>query len=128
MPQVLFTTANAKEMALRGAIVRKERYAQRKAAAKEAKQRARFGATVVTESSPAYQTGYVAGRLTRIRAHIARLDERLAAATEPLDCERLMRALSLASELERVLDGRPLPGSRRPGKERSTQDQDVNPV
>jgi hypothetical protein len=52
-----------------------------------------------------------------VRGHIEKLNERLGNAVEkgePLDVERLARALGALSEVERVLDGRPLPGSRRP--------------
>ncbi len=58
---------------------------------------------------------YAAARLARVRMMIDETEEQYATTRNAQDRERLARALSNLSEIERVLDGRPLPGSRRPG-------------
>jgi hypothetical protein len=66
---------------------------------------------------------YVKDRLSRTRKHIEELDIALEKAREPLDRERLARALAQLCEVERILAGRPLPGSHRPtGRSRSSSD------
>jgi hypothetical protein len=45
---------------------------------------------------------------------MTRLDGLMSTATDPRDLDRLAAAWSKLAEQERILDGRPLPGSRRP--------------
>lgn len=74
------------------------------------------GLLEITPRQPTVQPtdAYVQSRLTRIRAHIETTDEALAKAKEPIDRERLARALAALQDQERILAGRPLPGSHRP--------------
>lgn len=58
----------------------------------------------------------------RVRAQMRRLDEMLSRERDPLSLDRLARALAVLAEQERLLDGRPLPGSLRPRTRRSSQD------
>jgi hypothetical protein len=63
---------------------------------------------------------YQASRLSRTRAQIELLNtllEREATKTRPDagQLDRLASALERLSELERILDGRPMPGTMRPG-------------
>lgn len=104
----LFNTENAREMQRKGVEARR--------------------ITVEPEPEPTCDNSYLAGRLARVRTQIAKIDELYDKAKDPLDLDRLARAMSTLAELERVLDNRPLPGSRRPGKERSTGSQDVAPI
>jgi hypothetical protein len=62
---------------------------------------------------------YVSVELTRARAHISRINSMLDKEQDAQQLERLARALNVLSERERVLAGRPLPGSRKPAPERS---------
>lgn len=115
----LFTTENAREMQARAVEARR-----RNAELREAE---RLAALVAAQTAPP-ASDYVAARLMRVREHIARVDGELAKASEALDIERLARALAALAELERVLDGRPLPGSRRPGKERAERRAELEPM
>lgn len=71
---------------------------------------------------------YLAGQLARTRAQIERVSGMLEEATNDQAIERLCRALGTLRESERILDDRPLPGSRRPGKERSGPAAIIRPV
>lgn len=64
------------------------------------------------------QLPYVAAQVADVRAHIDRLSSLLRDSTDPQTIERLSRAMAVMSERERVLAGRPLPGARRPDKEK----------
>jgi hypothetical protein len=57
---------------------------------------------------------YVAVRLMRVREQLNRLDSMMAKETDPQKLDRLASAQAKVAEQERVLDGRPLPGSRKP--------------
>ncbi len=68
-----------------------------------------------TAQSPAEQTGaYLSEQLARVRKHLDRVDAQMEKAKDPLDVERLARARNTLAEQERILAGRPLPGSHRP--------------
>ena len=69
---------------------------------------------------------YVARRLARVRAQLDTLDDLIAAemASGKPDAQRLDRYASAQARLatqEQQLAGRPLPGSRRPGKDRGAR-------
>jgi hypothetical protein len=55
-------------------------------------------------------------RLMRVRKQLDRIDEMMANEDEPQALDRLASAYAKLSEQERILDGRPLPGSHRPTK------------
>ena len=60
-------------------------------------------------------------KLARIRGQIDRVEGLLDAACEPQAVDRFANALTRLYDLERVLAGRPLPGSKRPAPERATK-------
>jgi hypothetical protein len=53
-------------------------------------------------------------RLTRVREQLERLDRMAAEEDDPKRIKELADATTRLSEQERILDGRPMPGSRRP--------------
>jgi hypothetical protein len=55
-----------------------------------------------------------ATRLLRVREQLTKLDAMIEAEKDAQKLDRLASASSKLSEQERILDGRPLPGSRRP--------------
>ena len=57
-------------------------------------------------------------RLMRVRAQIERIDALLADEDEPKQLKELADALTRLADQERILAGRPLPGSRRPEKDK----------
>jgi hypothetical protein len=100
-----FTAANAKEMAARSIAARK---------AAEAQRIANLAATPVPVTLPADGDPYVLARLTRVRAQLDRLDDMISREKDPHFIDRLASAQQRLSEQERILAGRPLPGSQRP--------------
>lgn len=64
-------------------------------------------------------TSYVSERLTRTREHLKRLDAELEAAEDPRAVKAICDAMARLAEIERILDGRPLPGSHSPSKRQS---------
>lgn len=68
---------------------------------------------------PEQEPRYIKDRLARVRKQLRRLDELMDAETDARMLERLATAMTRLAELERVLAGRPLPGSRRPSEERA---------
>ena len=101
----LFTSENARELGQRGA---KERWAKAKAREAEEQEAARVSRIVATPD------GFTGQIITRTREHIVRLSDMIAAERDAMKLDRLASALSRLSELERVLSGRPLPGSFKP--------------
>lgn len=68
-------------------------------------------------------------RLMRVRKQLDRLDDMMFKEKDPQKLDRLASAQARLSEQERILDGRPLPGSRRPRPEKPTKDTStVEPV
>ena len=57
-------------------------------------------------------------RLIRTREQLEMLDRQLDGETDPKHVKSLADAIARLSEVERNLAGRPLPGSRRPGREK----------
>lgn len=74
------------------------------------------------------QDEYVAARILRVRRQLGMLDSLLESAKEARDIDRIASAISRLSELERVLSGRPLPGSRKPLAERRNVRSVVAPL
>jgi 2-keto-4-pentenoate hydratase len=111
-----FTSANAREMAQRSAEARRKR---REQADSNADARPR---------SSLDDAAYVAERITSAREQIERLTGRAGKETDPLNLERLARAMAQWSEQERVLSGRPLPGSRKPGEAKPAKEAEIMPL
>jgi len=110
-----FTSADAAEMALLSWQRRRERAAM-------------LADAEPTEQPSQQDAGYTAQQLTRVREHLARLDAQLEATKDPQAIERLVRARGVLGEQERILAGRPLPGSRRPGREKPVLVAPVKPL
>jgi hypothetical protein len=70
-----------------------------------------------TAKSPAVDP-FLAERRDVLRARMIRLENMLGTEDDPAKLDRLASALAKVAEQERILDGRPLPGSRRPAAER----------
>ena len=126
----LFTKETAGEMARRA---NKIRWEEQKAKDQEREKLLQTVATfATTQQAPAIPNGqdsYVHERLARTREHIAKADAALDAAILPKDREACARALAQLMEQERILAGRPLPGSHRPTASRSRgQAQSIEPV
>lgn len=64
---------------------------------------------------------YVTQRLSRVRAQLDKLDEMIANETDAQTLDRLASAQARLSVQEFALSGRPMPGSRRPGREKPTR-------
>ena len=62
---------------------------------------------------------YTAEQLNRARARIDGLWKLMEREEDPQKIDRLASAIAKLADLERILDGRPLPGSRRPKAEKS---------
>lgn len=102
-----FTRENAREFAARGNAKKAELAAARLAIPPEPPRAA--------EPEPAPRDDeFSARKLARVREQIERLDAMLLEATEPQAVDRLASALSRLYEIERLLAGRPLPGSLKP--------------
>ncbi len=122
MPQ--FSTANAREMAARSHKARLQRLASGNPAGDSSPQ-----TPLTTPQLPAY----LAKRLTRVRGQLDLLDKQIdsllsADVVDYQAVERAARSSASLSELERNLDGRPLPGSRRPVAEAQVKRQFPGPV
>jgi hypothetical protein len=100
-----FTSANAREMADKGREARRQRLLQ-----------LRQTIDTLVESPT---VDFHAKRLARVRVQLDRIDSELERCS--LSDSKRIRDLTDAqlrlSEQERILAGRPLPGSRRPGRE-----------
>lgn len=97
--RVRFTPENAREMV-----------AKRMAKAAERKEREREALAREAMSDESYK----GERLARVRKQLAKLDSLLEKETDPQKLDRLASAQYRLSEQERILAGRPLPGSHRP--------------
>jgi hypothetical protein len=113
---VPFTKANAAEMARKSHEQRRINQALRDDA---------LSKPTLMSHDGAQPDQYVAVQLTRARTHISRINSMLDRETDAQTLERLSRALGVLSERERVLAGRPLPGSRRPAKESPTRPRSI---
>lgn len=90
-------------MARRATAARKLR---EKAEAEESARRAAVGGLTEAE--------YVMRRITRTREQIEELDRKMSRSSDPRAIKALSDAMKNLAELERVLSGRPLPGSNKP--------------
>jgi len=104
----LFTTANAKEMSARGNAA--------KVLAKQRREELIATANAIPILPP--DEDFRIRRLVRVRKQLAKLDDMIEAESEPQKLDRLASAQARLAKQEQELAGRPLPGSRRPGKEK----------
>jgi hypothetical protein len=115
-----FDSAKAALAAQRSAEVRK----QRKLEAETAQEQAKQASAILHRSA----TDHTEVRLIRVRAMLDKLDSMLSEETDPQKIDRLASAQMRLAEQERILDNRPLPGSRRPGKETRQARPEVEPI
>ncbi|HEX4646152.1 MAG TPA: hypothetical protein VH598_11140 [Verrucomicrobiae bacterium] len=108
-----FTRENALEMAARAVAKRKLN---------------RELTAVVNPVRIERQPDYVEKEIARTRAQIAKVQTLLDRSADALVIERLTRSLNALSERERILSGRPLPGARRPGRDKPAPDADIEPL
>ena len=103
----LITSANARELGIKSAAIRKERKA--------------LGLPdrplKLADSALKPVDPFTTLRLSRVRRQLTRIDEMMLDEVDPQKLDRLASAQSRLAEQERILAGRPLPGSRRPKEE-----------
>lgn len=106
----LITTANAREMAARSHDSRRKRA--------EARQAARELAASIPQTTSQQDASdeFITKRLARVRKQLDRLDGMIEKEIDPMKLDRLASAQARLSEQERILAGRPMPGSFRPKK------------
>jgi len=98
MPKHLITSATASELGKKGNAIR---WAPKPP-------------QPIAEAIPASFPDYTAKRLFRVRKQLDRLDEMMAEEDDPQRIDKLASAQARLAEQERLLAGRPLPGSHRP--------------
>lgn len=101
-----FTPANARLFAARGLESKRQRKLARQAIDVNGPQK-----TVKQRSA---SDEYLTKRLVRVRKQLSKLDQLIESELDPQKLDRLASAQSRLSEQERILAGRPLPGSHRP--------------
>ena len=112
-----FTAANAKEMAAKAHASRRQRLASGNPAAE--------AFPLMPEGGPHEAANdYASRRLARVRVQLDLVDKRITeqANAKTLDGQSLnwlCSAQERLAEQERILAGRPLPGSRRPAQDRA---------
>ncbi len=104
MPSIRWTREQALEMSARSAQLRRERMLEPQSFAPP-----------IPPGDPAPPQSYALEALSRVRAHLDRIDGLLNIARDPIKVERLARARLALCEQEFALAGRPKPGQRRPG-------------
>ncbi len=112
----LFNSQTAREMQAKSVLARTQR------------DDAALQSPPAPQPEPAIADGYVQSRLERVRKHIEDTDQALSKASDPLDRERLSRALGVLMEAERKLAGRPDPGSFKPVQGRKAAVLDMRPL
>lgn len=105
-----FTAANARENAAKSHATRRQRLASGNLAGETFPQTPQVGPHELLDS-------YLSRRLSRVREQLDRLDAMLLTEKDAQKIDRLASAQLRLSEQERILAGRPLPGSRRPKEE-----------
>jgi len=116
---VAITSANARELQAKAVQSRREHAEERLKQVELHK---------LAEQLTEQPCDYVTAQIVRVRAHLTKIDDLMVKAVDPLDIDRLARARGQLSEQERILSGRPLPGARRPGKERTATEDDLRPL
>lgn len=115
----MITPENAREFQRLGVMRRKQN--QRELAEKELQ-------AAIALIAPVVPDDYIATKLVRVRQHLARMDDLLESERDPHAIDRLASAMSKLSEIERILAGRPLPGSRKPSAEPRRRVASTEPV
>jgi hypothetical protein len=105
--QTTFNSSSARQAALRSHEVRRIRAAQDQAAKS-------IAAKVWTQAAVEPADSYVFRRLAKVREQIDTTNTLIGKCRNPLLLDKLCSALAKLSEQERILSGRPLPGSMRP--------------
>ncbi|HWN97491.1 MAG TPA: hypothetical protein VNT99_20850 [Methylomirabilota bacterium] len=105
----LFTTANAKEMSARGNAA--------KAFAKKAREVLLAKANEIAAMLP--DEICKSQRLARVRKQLEKIDDMIEKERDPQKLDRLASVQARLSVQEFALAGRPMPGSRRPGRDKS---------
>lgn len=120
------TPETAKEYARRSAEAR-ARIAQER---KDVNKAQAIIAEAKALSDPNSEEGYRLERLIRTRKQLSQLDEQLEGETDPKAVKAICDAIARLAEVERILAGRPLPGSHRPSNKPSKPKtgQDYGPV
>jgi prephenate dehydrogenase len=108
----LFTSAQAKVAAAKSVISRAKRMRDLTQAAERLESIVMSGR--LAEQLAMGTPGYIAKRLSRVRAQLDRIDEMMMTEEDPAKLDRLASAQARLSEQERILVGRPLPGSLKP--------------
>ena len=70
---------------------------------------------------------YLVARLNRVRAQLDKLDRMMISELDPAKLDRIASAQARLAEQERILAGRPLPGSRKPAQDRPQRRQSITP-
>lgn len=117
-PRYNITSANARDMAAKSAEARRLQGTEQ---ALE-----RFEPVPVL-LNPGVPEIYTRTRLARVRAQLDRLDAMILKERNPQFLDRLAAAQAKLAEQERVLDGRPLPGSHKPGPVRAPRKAIIEP-
>ena len=105
MPTFQITSANARELQAKSTLARLE--------AKAALALAKASEAQFPQIDP-----YLAKRLSRVRIQVESLNKLLDTELDPQKIDRLVNAIYRLTELERVIAGRPLPGSYKPTPQR----------
>lgn len=120
----LFTSENAREMNRRAVEARRQNKLAEQERILSLEQQVKtvqpLLAKAVAETLEP-RNSFVATRLRIAREQLCQLDEQLSQATDPKAIKAICDSIRAISEVERVLDGRPSPGSRRPGREKPSK-------
>jgi hypothetical protein len=85
--------------------------------------------TSIAQAVAPAQPEYVLKRLERVRAQLSKIDTMLEEEVDPAKLDRLAACQARLAEQERLLAGRPLPGSNRPAKPGRRQPiADIQPI
>lgn len=115
--QHAFTSAVAREMASKSRIAREENIQKRIREAVEVA--LRDERAKVASENLAKTVEHPKIRLLRIRTELDRLDALLSKTTDGKELQAIATTIHKLTEIERVLDGRPLPGQLRPFQARA---------
>jgi hypothetical protein len=110
-----FNKDNARAMAVKGAEIRRANRNKRIQADKLLRDLLE-NVVVVSPIKQDEHSAYLQTRLSRVRRMLDRIDECIESESDPMRLDKLTSAQSKLAEQERVLAGRPLPGTKRPEK------------
>lgn len=115
-PKHYFTPENAADMAKRGNITRHRNRQLKMEMLKRIQDKLENLDKI--ELSCDSTDDYLKERVSRTREKILKIENMIDSCTQPKELDQLASALTRLSELERILSGRPLPGSKKPAAER----------